>query len=572
MSDGQLRCCGSSLFLKKTYGVGYQLTIEKNKSANINNVEASENISEADATKSMEGQDIIKESGKTEDVDPSIGKVDMNAGRGPADESVASWSLSRTCFEIGGQSLLTALRLNDSLEEGVPATDDRDGDVSIDYESVEDAPSNDHHVPSPVHGKISLEEVLKTMVSYSVPSSVLLSDVGSEISFQLPIGASSRFLPMFERLDKLLDKGWISSYGVSITTLDEVFLLVARHHSGDRSIPSPQSNRDGSDVTLAPKFDNKSTRSRMDLEQDGLFFRHMGALLKKRAGFFRRDRKAWLCTSILPSICVCLGFVLFNYVALERNMGPLILDLNDYNIGQRPPRNPIPFNLPGSSFSCQPGSCTYRPQDDSVISVDVNNETYFYCGFRGSLLEQNQMCSIQDSESIVERITTAGASAEGTNVASVSQSSRSIYDTSQSYGSSQFGALFFTHDRSSILDDFQNSLYSDAVDEACRSRTGNYTSTESCDDFNGIGYVIQYNYTALHVAPLYQSLADEALVRQALNYPDFEILCTIAPLPITSKESKYGKSEDAFSGKQVNCEKESYFCFVNSIPDTFCRL
>ena len=29
MSKGQLQCCGSSLFLKKTYGVGYQLVIEK---------------------------------------------------------------------------------------------------------------------------------------------------------------------------------------------------------------------------------------------------------------------------------------------------------------------------------------------------------------------------------------------------------------------------------------------------------------------------------------------------------------------------------------------------------------
>lgn len=29
MAEGRLRCCGSSLFLKKTYGVGYQLTIEK---------------------------------------------------------------------------------------------------------------------------------------------------------------------------------------------------------------------------------------------------------------------------------------------------------------------------------------------------------------------------------------------------------------------------------------------------------------------------------------------------------------------------------------------------------------
>ena len=29
MSQGKLRCCGSSLFLKKRFGVGYQLSVEK---------------------------------------------------------------------------------------------------------------------------------------------------------------------------------------------------------------------------------------------------------------------------------------------------------------------------------------------------------------------------------------------------------------------------------------------------------------------------------------------------------------------------------------------------------------
>lgn len=552
MSDGQLRCVGSSLFLKKTYGVGYQLTVEKNKSANIRDLEVSDNTVEENATKkSMEGLDSNEEPNKGEEVNDDIQKVDMSAAGGCAEESLPGWSLSRTCLGIGGESLLTALRLNDSTEEGAPITYDRNGDSCVHSESI-----NNDHAPLPIRGHNSLEELLKTMVTCSVPSSVLLSDVGSEISFQLPIGASSQFLPMFERLDELLDKGWICSYGVSITTLDEVFLLIARHHSGNKSIPSSHSNRDSSSKALVAKVDNKSTRSRMDLEEDGLFFRHMWALFKKRAGFFRRDRKAWLCTTILPSICVCLGFILFNYVALDRNMGPIMLDLNDYNIGQFPPRNPIPFNVPGSSFSCQPGSCTYRPQDDSVIQEDVNSETYFYCGYQGSL-EQNQKCSIQHSESIMQMITTAGASAEGTNVSSVSQSSRSIYATSLSYGASQFGALFFTHDRTSVLDDFQNSLYSVAVEEACRSRSGNYTSNEICDDYQGIGYVIQYNYSALHVAPLYQSLADEALVRQARDFPDFEIRCTVAPLPITSREASYGKSEDAFS---------AWFLVVLSFP------
>ena len=29
MGDGKLRCCGSSLYLKKQFGVGYNMTIEK---------------------------------------------------------------------------------------------------------------------------------------------------------------------------------------------------------------------------------------------------------------------------------------------------------------------------------------------------------------------------------------------------------------------------------------------------------------------------------------------------------------------------------------------------------------
>jgi hypothetical protein len=62
----------------------------------------------------------------------------------------------------------------------------------------------------------------------------------------------------------------------------------------------------------------------------------------------------------------------------------------------------------------------------------------------------------------------------------------------------------------------------------------------------GYGLVVQYNYTALHAAPLFQSLADEALVRFALNESSFTVECTIAPLPLTKVEVSYGKAEDAF--------------------------
>jgi ATP-binding cassette subfamily A (ABC1) protein 3 len=46
MAHGQLRCAGSSLFLKKMYGVGYQLTIEKNIPGKSKVVEVHQNDSD----------------------------------------------------------------------------------------------------------------------------------------------------------------------------------------------------------------------------------------------------------------------------------------------------------------------------------------------------------------------------------------------------------------------------------------------------------------------------------------------------------------------------------------------
>ena len=96
MADGQLQCAGSSLFLKKTYGVGYQLTIEKKK-----------------------------------------------------------------------------IVISKSEEPGL------------------DPEEND--------------DKLKDIVTSAVSGANLLSNVGSEMSYQLPMGASSQFGPMFEGLDQQLD-------------------------------------------------------------------------------------------------------------------------------------------------------------------------------------------------------------------------------------------------------------------------------------------------------------------------------------------------------------------------------
>lgn len=136
MSHGQLRCVGSPLFLKRAYGVGYQLTIEKK------------------ALPTGYLQDRAKEEEKT-------------------DESI-------------------------------------DGDSTA--------------IDSPSHQEI--ESALREIVKSAVPEASRISNSGTEMSYRLPMGAASKFAPMFDGLDGEIEKGTIQSYGVSITTLVRIVSIL----------------------------------------------------------------------------------------------------------------------------------------------------------------------------------------------------------------------------------------------------------------------------------------------------------------------------------------------------------
>jgi hypothetical protein len=355
MAEGQLRCLGSSLFLKKAYGVGYQLTIEKKAKKTIDS-------------------------------------------------------------------------------DGV----DKNGVTSADQQ---------HDV----------DDKLMEIVKGAVPNASLLSNVGTEMSYQLPLAASAAFTGMFEQLDSEADEGNVVTYGVGVTTLDEVFLLVARggETNDKKSVRSSLMSSSAKALQgMSAEDAEKSIRSRMELENDGLVVRHIGALFKKRALNFKRDKKvrfiplssvscllrlilpkilstplyhstqAWCCTTILPSLFVFIGFLLFRVISPNRNLDALELNLNDYNskatVPEDQPRNPIPFNSPSESYPCQPGVCFYKYP---LVYEEETDELYFYCGIQSTLEDPDATCSIEVSEAITSQITAAGAGAEAliaTDVQSVS--------------------------------------------------------------------------------------------------------------------------------------------------------
>jgi hypothetical protein len=235
---------------------------------------------------------------------------------------------------------------------------------------------------------------------------------------------------------------------------------------------------------------------------------------------------------------------------------PLTLSLNEFNpTVVAGPRNPIPYNAPDAgAYACQPGSCAYQVP---FVNSSATNEQYFYCGYQARLNSATN-CSISNSAQVMRHLAGTESSPEATTANSVLQSSHSLLNTSKTYAASQYGAIWFTRDKNSTTNG--SASYDQLAISQCikYSSTANYTgSNSSCQHFRGFGYVVQYNFTALHVTPMYLALADQSLAREGANNDGIIVDVTIDPLPFTSVESKLAKSQDAFS---------AWFLVVLSFP------
>uniref|UniRef100_UPI0037E7D1F5 phospholipid-transporting ATPase ABCA1 n=1 Tax=Semicossyphus pulcher TaxID=241346 RepID=UPI0037E7D1F5 len=161
ISHGKMRCCGSSLFLKKSFGSGYYLTLVR------------------DRTEKMTAQrnGIIHRQGKEERDIPSRG--------GSLDDGIGTESES----SISDPSDLTAVG---------------------------------------------------QLVRRHVPEAAFLESIGQEITYILPYGGArdGTFALLFKELDLAMADLGLTSYGISDTTLEEIFLKVAEDTGVDAEITS----------------------------------------------------------------------------------------------------------------------------------------------------------------------------------------------------------------------------------------------------------------------------------------------------------------------------------------------
>uniref|UniRef100_A0A8C1BCS3 ABC transporter domain-containing protein n=1 Tax=Cyprinus carpio carpio TaxID=630221 RepID=A0A8C1BCS3_CYPCA len=186
-------------------------------------------------------------------------------------------------------------------------------------------------------------DLISSLILKHVPASRMVEDLGHEITYVLPYESAKdgAFVELFHDLDDRLADLGISSYGISDTTLEEIFLKVAEDSGvdteiiSDGTLPVPRHRRHafGADhqsclkpLTEDDDFDcNESDGDPESKETDYLSVsngkgsyqvkgwslkrQQFVALLWKRFLYARRSRKGFFAQIVLPAVFVCIALV-----------------------------------------------------------------------------------------------------------------------------------------------------------------------------------------------------------------------------------------------------------------------
>ena len=233
---------------------------------------------------------------------------------------------------------------------------------------------------------------------------MVTSSVGTELSLRLPFESSAQFPELFTKIDQ---RG--IEYGISVTTLEEVFMRVGRGVKGDvddvtrksiarlSSLRSSGYSLDEEKGGIHGDIDvDRNGSSVMHIESDGedessnhfysktrgremerkVFWNHLKALLNKRMIYGLRDKRVFICQLLLPFLLVLLGLVLLllapstDQPALSlTEKGPKQLN-KDYTVNER---NFVPFTPLSTTADQVMSQITYSSVETYAKALEVTS-------------------------------------------------------------------------------------------------------------------------------------------------------------------------------------------------------
>jgi|EP01049_Picozoa_sp_SAG25_P001461 ATP-binding cassette subfamily A (ABC1) protein 3 len=337
-----------------------------------------------------------------------------------------------------------------------------------------------------------------------------LSCVGAEVSYRVPFGASSSFKALFNYFDNSKSQLGIAEYGVSVTTLEEVFLLVAsgeQRKKDERARLMAASGKGKEDAFLDADPVTLMVNSADSLDAAmgvgrpcAIFVGQLRALFKKRFNYARRDKKNLCCQVVVPGFLVLQALLLLtflNFASIEGGPELVLNAFEQFNTDtDEPDRNLVPFAVP-------------QPAGSNTFAEAVRDQ-FDGTGVNGRAIDIGNGAAIPD----------------------------------------QFQGCAQGFDSSPTLVGMSNYLLSDQNydpnDNPESIRYGAVTFHANTDEFS-YAYNVMVNATAVHAAPTYINLVNSAILRTIAGAETSTITMSTKPLPLTEQQLATSASGDAFS-------------------------
>ncbi|XP_063311284.1 phospholipid-transporting ATPase ABCA1 isoform X1 [Pelobates fuscus] len=307
ISHGKLCCVGSSLFLKNQLGTGYYLTLVKRDT----------DSSLSSCRNSSSTMSYLKK----ENVRPA-----------PARKQQESPMLAAPSGAGTSEAVIT--KHNKHSTNRKRAAEDREDSVS---QSSSDAGLGSDHESDTLTIDVS---AISNLINKHVHDARLVEDIGHELTYVLPYEAAKEgaFVELFHEIDDRLTDLGISSYGISDTTLEEIFLKVAEDTGvdveiSDGTLPARRKRYafgdhqsclrpfteddpfDANDSDIDPESRETDFLSGIDgkgsyqVKSWNLMRQQFTALLWKRLLYAKRSRKGFFAQIVLPAVFVLIALL-----------------------------------------------------------------------------------------------------------------------------------------------------------------------------------------------------------------------------------------------------------------------
>ncbi|XP_018099248.1 phospholipid-transporting ATPase ABCA1 isoform X2 [Xenopus laevis] len=307
ISHGKLCCVGSSLFLKNQLGTGYYLTLVKRDT----------DSSLSSCRNSSSTMSYLKKESS---------KQTTACKQQPSPMMAAPSASGNTGAVITKHSKHTAGQKKEAK--------DREDSVS---QSSSDAGLGSDHESDTITIDVS---AISNVINKHIPEAKLVEDIGHELTYVLPYEAAREgtFVELFHEIDDRLSDLGISSYGISDTTLEEIFLKVANDtgvdvETSDGMVPARRKRYafgdhqsclrpfteddafDTNDSDMDPESRETDYLSVIDgkgsyqVQSWNLMRQQFTALLWKRLLYAKRSRKGFFAQIVLPAVFVLIALV-----------------------------------------------------------------------------------------------------------------------------------------------------------------------------------------------------------------------------------------------------------------------